>query len=136
MKYPELKPCPNPVCESEEVQDCSVFVLCPACGMRGPHTNKGRNDAHADWTDRVRAIELWNALPRLTGYTDKLITPETSDDDKLWNTFSVAIAEMTLLKEVSIFGRKFNKTIAKFRTLGYEDVSRRLEKAAKVEFHA
>ncbi len=57
-----LKPCPS--CESKDLKHFYVYVKCLTCGMRGPETNGGRNDEHADYIDRKRAQELWNALPR------------------------------------------------------------------------
>lgn len=60
----QLKPCPNPNCESRNVDlnddrrsytDTSFcwWVECGSCGMRGPRARRG------DW-----AIAEWNGMPR------------------------------------------------------------------------
>ena len=58
----KLKPCPY--CESNDLNDCYVYIRCNKCLMEGPKMNGGRNDDHSDFRDRELAIEAWNKLPR------------------------------------------------------------------------
>ena len=48
-----------------------VQIHCRKCGACGPHTNDGRNDAHADFADHMKAIELWNDWVRPSAPVDQ-----------------------------------------------------------------
>lgn len=54
-----------PFCGSDRIADDYVFMRCIGCGARGPFTNGGNNDDHADYLDREKAIELWNARAKV-----------------------------------------------------------------------
>ena len=58
----QLLPCP--ACDLNNLRDCYVYIKCENCLMEGPKANGGRNDDHADEADHIRAIKMWNALPR------------------------------------------------------------------------
>lgn len=53
-----LKRCP--FCGSDNIMDHYVFMECGSCKARGPASNNGNFDDHADFRDREIAIERWN----------------------------------------------------------------------------
>ena len=57
MKIP--KNCP--LCGSE-AKDAYTQIRCSKCGLSGPWTNGGINDAHADHQDHFNAVKNWNQL--------------------------------------------------------------------------
>jgi len=42
--------------------DSYVQYYCPKCGIAAPHTNGGKNDAHADHIDNKQAKLNWNKM--------------------------------------------------------------------------
>lgn len=54
-----LKSCP--FCGSTEIKDHYVYMECSKCLARGPASNGGNFDDHADFRDREIAIEKWNS---------------------------------------------------------------------------
>ena len=58
----DLKPCPY--CDSENLDDCYVYIQCKNCLLTGPQMQGGSYDDHADFVDHENAVKAWNLLPR------------------------------------------------------------------------